>query len=67
MSMYFDSKLFNQILRTIPYPVSKVDLIEMARQNSIDENLISDLEALLPDKTFNSANEALDLLPKWEG
>lgn len=60
-------KLFKQMLRAISYPVSKGDLIEMARQNSIDENILRDLEVLLPDKTFISSNEVLDFLPEWEG
>jgi hypothetical protein len=66
ISMNLDPQLLSQMLSAIPYPVSKGDLIEIARQNGIDEHLIRDLEALLPDTTFISANEVLDLIPKWE-
>ncbi len=65
--MNLDTKLLNQLLSAIPYPVRKGDLLEIARQNGLDENLLSDLEALLPDTAFDSANEILDLIPKWEG
>ncbi len=64
--MNFDPKLLKQILSALPYPVSKGDLLEIARQNDLDETFIRDLEALLPNKTFNSANEVLNLIPKWE-
>jgi hypothetical protein len=53
-------------LSTIPYPISKGDLLELARQNGIDERLIRDLDALLPDKTYISVKEVQDLIPKWE-
>jgi hypothetical protein len=67
LTMNIDPRLFTQLLRAIPYPVSKGDLIEIVRQNGVNENLINDLEALLPDKTFNSANEILELIPSEEG
>jgi hypothetical protein len=65
-SMNLDPQLLSQLLSTIPYPISKGDLLELARQNGIDERLIRDLDALLPDKTYISVNEVLDLIPKWE-
>ncbi|HTK06253.1 MAG TPA: DUF2795 domain-containing protein [Ktedonobacteraceae bacterium] len=64
--MNFDAKLLNQLLSTLRFPVSRDDLLEVARQSGLDDMAISDLEALLPDKTFNSANEILDFIPNWE-
>jgi uncharacterized protein DUF2795 len=66
MVMNVDQKHLNQLLRTVHYPVSKGDLIELFRQNGLNAGLINELEAILPDKDFNSANEVLDLIPTWE-
>ncbi|HEY4389041.1 MAG TPA: DUF2795 domain-containing protein [Ktedonobacteraceae bacterium] len=64
--MNFDAKLLNQLLSTLRLPVSRDDLLEAARQSGLDDIAISDLKALLPDKTFNSTNEILDFIPNWE-
>jgi hypothetical protein len=66
MTMNIDQKHLSQLLRTLHYPVSKGDLIELFRQNGLNISLINELEAILPDKDFNSANEALALIPTWE-
>lgn len=61
-----DQKQLTQLLHTLQYPANKGDIIELFRQNGLNANLITELEAILPDKDFNSANEVLDLIPAWE-
>ncbi|GCE26439.1 hypothetical protein KDA_19230 [Dictyobacter alpinus] len=46
----------DQILNALPYPISKQNLIDMARQRGVNDQMISMLEKL-PDKTFNSADD----------
>ncbi len=59
--MNIDPGIVNQVLSALPYPISKANLIQLARQYSANDQLVSLLERL-PDKTFNSPQEIQDML-----
>ncbi|GCE18717.1 DUF2795 domain-containing protein [Dictyobacter kobayashii] len=46
----------DQMLNSIPYPISKDSLIQQARQFGANDQIIGMLDKL-PDKTFNSADD----------
>jgi len=64
--MNFDPGLLKKALDAIPYPVGKSNLIQLARQHGINEQMVGMLE-LLPDKTFNSSEEVQELISKSAG
>jgi len=55
------SQVLNQVLTAIPYPISKADLIQRARQAGANDQVLGILERL-PDKTFNSPQEVQSAL-----
>ena len=55
--MSFDpAAMANQVLNALPYPISKDNLVQMARQYGANDQIVSMLERL-PDKTYNSPQE----------
>jgi len=63
--MSFDlAAIMNQVLNALPYPISKDNLVQLARQYGANDQIVSMLERL-PDKTFNSPQEIQDLLGKF--
>jgi Protein of unknown function (DUF2795) len=57
VSMSFDpAAMANQVLNALPYPISKDNLVQMARQYGANDQIVSMLERL-PDKTYNSPQE----------
>jgi len=55
--MSFDlAAILNQVLNTLPYPISKDNLVQLAQQYGANDQIVSMLERL-PDKTFNSPQE----------
>lgn len=47
----------DQVLSTLPYPIDKEDLCEHARQAGANDQIVGAMERILPDKTFNSAQD----------
>jgi hypothetical protein len=57
VSMSFDpAAMANQVLNALPYPISKDNLVQLAREHGANDQVVSMLERL-PDKTFNSPQE----------
>jgi hypothetical protein len=54
--MNIDTKLVDQALNGLPYPVDKTRLVQLARQMGANDQIISALDRL-PDQTFNSPQE----------
>lgn len=46
----------DQLLNSLPYPIDKNKLVEIARQRGVNDQVISMMDKL-PDKKFNSADE----------
>ena len=46
----------DQLLNSLPYPIDKNKLVEIARQRGVNDQVISMMDQL-PDKKFNSADE----------
>jgi Protein of unknown function (DUF2795) len=60
--MSFDlAAIMNQVLNALPYPISKDNLVQLARQYGANDQIVSMLERL-PDKTFNSPQEIQGIL-----
>jgi len=58
--MSFDpAAIVNQVLNTLPYPISEDNLVQLAQQYGANDQIVSMLERL-PDKTFNSPQEIQD-------
>jgi hypothetical protein len=63
--MSFDlAAIMNQVLNALPYPISKDNLVQLARQYGANDQIVSMLERL-PDTTFNSPQEIQDVLGKF--
>jgi hypothetical protein len=60
-SMNFDPGQLGQLLNQIPYPIGKDQLKQLAQQYGANAE-ITGLIDLLPDKTFNSAQDIQDSL-----
>ncbi|GHO85568.1 DUF2795 domain-containing protein [Dictyobacter formicarum] len=54
--MNINAGQIDQILNSLPYPISKDSLIQQARSRGVNDQIISMMEKL-PDKTFNSADD----------
>jgi len=59
--MNIDPGVVNRVLGALPYPISKANLIQLARQYGANDQIVSVLERL-PDKTFNSPQEIQETL-----
>jgi hypothetical protein len=59
--MGIDLGQVDQLLNHIPYPISKADLVQFAKEHGTNDLVVSMLERL-PDKTFNSPDDIKDLL-----
>jgi hypothetical protein len=61
MPMKIDPALIDKALNAIPYPVGKSNLVQLAKQHGVNDQVVGLLERL-PDKTFNSAQEVKDAM-----
>lgn len=59
--MNIDPGMVKQVLNTLPYPITKANLVQLAQQKGLNDQVVSVLERL-PDKTFNSPQEIQDQL-----
>lgn len=64
--MNLDAGIIDQALNAIPFPVSKNNLIDLARQKGANDQIVSVLQRL-PNKTFNSAQDVKDALGSLGG
>jgi hypothetical protein len=54
--MNLDSGQINQMLSMIPYPVGKAQLVQFAQEHNTNAQIMTVLQ-MLPDKTYNSAQD----------
>jgi Protein of unknown function (DUF2795) len=54
--MNIDPGMVNQVLSALPYPVSKDQLVQLARQHGVNDQIVGILDRL-PGQTFNSPQE----------
>ena len=59
--MNFDPGQLNQLLGHVPFPIGKADLVRIAQQHGVNDQIMGLLNHL-PDKTFNSSQEVQDAL-----
>jgi hypothetical protein len=55
--MNFDPGQINQLLGNIQYPINKSQLVQMAKQHGLNDQMAGMLEQALPDKQFTSAQD----------
>ncbi len=53
---------FDRVLSTLPYPIEKSDLLQLARHAGANEQMVSAMQKMLPEKTFNSAQDVKNLM-----
>jgi hypothetical protein len=56
MGMNIDPGMVNQVLSSLPYPISKDQLVQMARQKGASDQIVNILDRL-PNLTFNSPQD----------
>ena len=56
MSMNIDPAAVNQVLGSLPYPISKDQIVQLARQKGANDQVLSILDRL-PNQTFNSPQD----------
>ncbi len=59
--MNINSPLVDQALNSLPYPIDKDKLVQVARQMGANDQIVSALDRL-PNKTFNSSQEVKNQL-----
>ena len=59
--MNIDSTQINQLLSQIPYPIGKSHIVQFAQQHGANSQIMNALN-MLPDKTFNSAQDIQNML-----
>lgn len=62
MFMSFDMNQITQMLNNLPYPISKNDLVQMARQYGANDQTVNALSQNLPDRTFNSPQDLMSCM-----
>ncbi|HEY4386854.1 MAG TPA: DUF2795 domain-containing protein [Ktedonobacteraceae bacterium] len=55
--MNFDPAQINQLLSSIQFPINKSQVIQMARQRGMNDQVVNMLDQNLPDKMFSSSQE----------
>jgi hypothetical protein len=61
MGMNIDPGMVNRVLSSLPYPISKDQLVQMARQKGASDQIVNVLDRL-PDQTFNSPQDIQGML-----
>ncbi len=59
--MNFDPAAVNQVLGSLPYPISKDQLVQMARQKGVSDQIVNMLDRL-PNQTFNSPQDIQNVI-----
>lgn len=57
----------DQVLSTLPYPINKDDLVVRAKRAGANDQIVGAMQRMLPDKTFNSAQEIKDSISGGRG
>jgi hypothetical protein len=47
----------DKVLSTLPYPLDKDELVMQAQQSGANQQIITAMKQILPDKTFNSSED----------
>ncbi|HTK11886.1 MAG TPA: hypothetical protein VL485_32235 [Ktedonobacteraceae bacterium] len=55
--MNFDPAQLNQLVNSIQFPIKKAQVIQLARQRGMNDQLVNMLDQNLPDELFSSAQE----------
>jgi Protein of unknown function (DUF2795) len=55
--MNFDPKQITQMLNNIQFPIDKTQLIQMARQRGMNDQVIGMMEKALPDMKFQTISD----------
>jgi hypothetical protein len=55
--MNFDPKQINQLLNNIQFPIDKAQVIQMARQRGLNDQVITMMEKTLPDIKFQTVSD----------
>ncbi|HET8839877.1 MAG TPA: DUF2795 domain-containing protein [Ktedonobacteraceae bacterium] len=50
----------DQVLSTLHYPINKDKLVSSAKNAGANDQIVGAMQRMLPDKTFNSAQEIKD-------
>jgi hypothetical protein len=53
---FLNPEQVNQVLDRLPYPVGKAQVVELARQFKVNDQIVGLLERL-PNKTYNSSQD----------
>jgi hypothetical protein len=61
MGMNIDPGIVNQVLNALPYPISKDQLVQLARQMGTNDQIVNILDRL-PNLTFNSPQDIQNVL-----
>jgi hypothetical protein len=59
--MNLDPAAVNQVLGSLPYPISKDQLVQMARQKGVSDQIVNMLDRL-PNQTFNSPQDIQNVI-----
>lgn len=65
--MNFDPRQLSQLLNNIQYPVDKDEVVRMAQQQGMNDQITGMLQKMLPEKTFNSPQELQSSLSSIAG
>lgn len=57
----------DQVLSTLPYPLDKDELCQHARKAGANDQVVGEMERILPDKMFKSPQEIKDCLGGSQG
>ncbi len=57
--MNIDPGQISQLLNHVPYPIGKSHLVQFAQQHGTNDQIMGMIN-MLPDKTFNSAQDVQD-------
>lgn len=50
------NQMLNQVLSQVPYPIGKSHIVQFAQQHGANDQIMRIIN-MLPDKTFNSAQD----------
>ena len=54
----------DQVLSTLPYPLDKDEVIAKAQQAGTNPQVLNAIKQVLPDETFNSAEDIKKCIPR---
>ncbi|HEX4207716.1 MAG TPA: DUF2795 domain-containing protein [Ktedonobacteraceae bacterium] len=58
--MNIDPGQINQLVNNLPFPISKNDVIQRAKQYGANDQMVNGLQQMLPNQTFNSPQDLMN-------